>query len=254
MSEALYLKDSYIKEWEAVVKEVNQDKYIVLDKTAFYPSGGGQPHDTGTMEANGTVYNVIYVTKIQAKFDSRPGFIDSSRQPTNESVISHELNKPGFKPGDKVKCSVDWERRYKLMRMHTAAHIIDAVLYREAGALCTGNQLGVDKSRIDFSLESIDKEKMQEYIALANNLAKKNINVKIYFMKREEALKIPGVVKLASVMPPEIEELRIVEIPGVDLQADGGTQVKNTSEIGEIRLLSMENKGKSNRRVYYTVE
>ena len=140
------------------------------------------------------------------------------------------------------------------MRMHTAAHIIDAVLYKEAGALCTGNQLGVDKSRIDFSLETLDKDKVQQYIGMANEYVKKAIDLKIYFMKREEALKIPGVVKLASVMPPEFEELRIVEIPGIDLQADGGTQVKNTSEIGEIKLLDIENKGKNNRRLYYVLD
>ena len=139
------------------------------------------------------------------------------------------------------------------MRMHTAAHIIDAILYREADALCTGNQLDVDKSRIDFSIDNLDKERIQTYIDMANEFAKKAIDVKIYFMRREEALKIPGVVKLASVMPPNVEELRIVEIPGVDLQADGGTQVKNTSEIGEISLLSVENKGKENRRLYYRV-
>ena len=139
------------------------------------------------------------------------------------------------------------------MRMHTAAHIIDAILYRETRALCTGNQLGIDKSRIDFSLKELDKEKMQSYLDCANEYIKKAIEVRIYFMNREEALKIPGIIKLASVMPPEVKELRIVEIPGVDMQADGGTQVKNTSEIGEISLLSVENKGRDNRRMYYTL-
>ena len=140
------------------------------------------------------------------------------------------------------------------MRMHTAAHIIDAVLYNEAGALCTGNQLGLDKSRIDFSLDVLDRDKMQQYIDMANEWVHKSIDVKIYFLPREEALKIPGVVKLAAVMPPEVKELRIVEIPGIDLQADGGTQVNNTSEIGKISLVSVENKGKNNRRMYYTLD
>ena len=111
----------------------------------------------------------------------------------------------------------------------------------------------VSKSRIDFSLETLERQKVQSYIDIANEYAKKAIDVKIYYMKRDEALKIPGVVKLASVMPPNVEELRIVEIPGIDLQADGGTQVKNTSEIGEISLLSIENKGRDNRRLYYTL-
>jgi len=234
MENALYMNDSYLKEFEAVVESVKDDKYVILDKTAFYPTGGGQPHDTGVIVCNSEEYSVVYAGKFSGK-------------------ISHEVAKPGLKAGDKITGKIDWERRYRLMRMHTAAHIIDAVLYKEAGALCTGNQLGVDKSRIDFSLEALDRDKMQGYIDIANGYAKKAADVKIYFMKREEALKIPGIVKLAGAMPPEVETLRIVEIPDVDMQADGGTQVKNTSEIGQISLLSVENKGKSNRRLYYTI-
>lgn len=234
MENALYMKDSYIKEFDGVVENVKEHKFAVLNRTYFYPSGGGQPHDTGIMRCNDESYPVIYVGKFSGQ-------------------ISHELGRQGLKPGDKIIGKIDWGRRYRLMRMHTAAHIIDAVLYKEAGALCTGNQLGLDKSRIDFSLEMLDREKMQGYIDMANEFVKKAIDVKIYFMKREEALKIPGVVKLASVMPPEAHELRIVDIPGVDLQADGGTQVKNTSEIGEMKFLSVENKGKNNRRLYYTI-
>lgn len=140
------------------------------------------------------------------------------------------------------------------MRMHTAAHIIDAVFYQKENALCTGNQIGTDKTRIDFSSETLGKEKMEEYVRVSNELAKKGIEVKIYTMKKEEALKIPGIVKLAGAMPPDMHELRIVEILGVDMQADGGTQVRNTSEIGEIKFLQFENRGKANKRLYYTIE
>lgn len=233
MTEALYMKDSYLKEFDAQVVEANGN-IIVLDRTAFYPNGGGQPNDLGTIECNGKTFNVVNVTK-------------------NSGTVFHHVDSEGLKIGDNVRCTIDWTRRYRLMRMHTAAHIIDAILYRESGALCTGNQLGVDKSRIDFSLETIDREKMQHFIDLSNEAIRQNIDVKIYSLKREEALKIPGVVKLASVMPPSVEELRIVEIPGVDLQADGGTQVANTSEIGAVELVSMENKGKNNRRIYFTI-
>ncbi len=235
MENALYMNDSYIKEFEAYVEGVKDDKYVVLDKSAFYPSGGGQPNDIGIMVCNDEEYNVVYVGKFSGQ-------------------ISHEVSKPGLKVGDKVIGRINWDRRYKLMRMHTAAHIIDAILYNEAGALCTGNQLGTDKSRIDFSLDALDRDKIQQYIDMTNEWVKKSVNVKIYFLPREEALKIAGVVKLAAVMPPEVKELRIVEIPGIDIQADGGTQVKNTSEIGEIQLLNLENKGKNNRRLYYTVK
>ncbi len=234
MENALYMTDSYLNEFETAVESIKDDKYVVLDKSAFYPSGGGQPHDTGVFICHGEEYPVVFV----GKFEGR---------------ISHEVGKPGLKVGDKVKGKVDWDRRYRLMRMHTAAHIIDAILYNEAGALCTGNQLGIDKSRIDFSLDVLDRDKIQQYIGMANEWVKKAADVRIYFLPREDALKIPGVVKLASVMPPEVKELRIVEIPGIDLQADGGTQVKNTSEIGQISLVSVENKGKNNRRMYYTL-
>ena len=234
MTEALYMNDSYLKEFDARVTEVNGN-IVVFDKTAFYPNGGGQPNDLGVIECNGKIFNVINVTKASGN-------------------IFHHVDAEGIAAGDEVHCAIDWTRRYRLMRMHTAAHIIDSILYNESGALCTGNQLGVDKSRIDFSLDAIDREKMQHFIDLSNEVVEKGINVKIYLMKREEALKIPGIVKLAAVMPPNVAELRIVEIPDVDLQADGGTQVSNTKEIGKIEFVSMENKGKSNRRVYYTLD
>ena len=229
------MTDSYLKEFEAKVNSVKDDKFVILNETAFYPNGGGQPHDTGVIICNGEEYPVIYTGKFSGQ-------------------ISHEVSKPGLKAGDNIIGKVDWNRRYRHMRMHTAAHIIDAVLYNEAGALCTGNQLGLDKSRIDFSLDVLDRDKIQQYIDVANEWVRKAIDVKIYSLPREEALKIPGVVKLASVMPPEVSELRIVEIPGIDLQADGGTQVKNTSEIGKISLVSVENKGKNNRRMYFTLD
>ena len=207
MENALYMKDSYLKEFEAVVESVKDYKFVVLDRSAFYPSGGGQPHDTGIIICNGEEYPVVYVGKFSGK-------------------ISHEVAKPGLKEGYKVVGRIDWDRRYKLMRMHTAAHIIDAVLYNEAGALCTGNQINVDKTRIDFSLDVLDRDKIQQYIDIANEWVKKAVDVKIYSLPREEALKIPGIVKLAGAMPPDVTELRIVEIPGIDMQADGGTQVK----------------------------
>src|SRR3989338_7306714 len=235
MQNALYMNDYYLKEFEATVESVKDDKYVILNRTSFYPAGGGQPNDTGIMISDGDEYPVVYVGKFEGK-------------------ISHEVSKPGLKAGDKVTGKIDWNRRYRLMRMHTAANIIDAILYNESGALCTGNQLGLDKSRIDFALDVLDKDKIQQYINMANEWVKKAIDLKIYSLPREEALKIPGIVKLASVMPPEVKELRIVEIPGIDIQADGGTQIKNTSEIGKISLVSVENKGKNNRRMYYTLD
>ncbi|MBI2661313.1 alanyl-tRNA editing protein [Candidatus Woesearchaeota archaeon] len=232
--QALYMHDSYLKEFEAVVESVKDEKYVVLDKTAFYPKGGGQPNDTGTIIKDGQEFPIVFV----GKFDNK---------------ISHEVSVPGLKAGDKVTGKIDWERRYRLMRMHTTAHLLSAVLHNKSGAMITGGDLDTEKSRIDFSLEDFDRGKLDEYCRLANEIIKNDLPVKVSFMKREEALKIPGMVKLAGALPPEIDEWRIVEIEGVDRQADGGTHVKSLKEIGQIEILKVDNKGKNNRRVYYKV-
>ena len=235
MAEALYLQDSYLKEWEAVVKEVNQDKFIVLDRTAFYPKSGGQPWDTGTIVVEGEKYNVVFVGKFSGE-------------------ISHEIDRLGLKSGDKVKCALDWERRYKLMRMHTAAHIISQVFNQDTGALITGNQLDLEKSRIDFSVDEFDREKMQSYEDKANEIVQRDLEVTFRILPREEALKDNNLFKLAKGFPEEIKEIRIVSIGDFDIQADGGTHVKTSKEIGKIKFIDFVNKGKNNRRVYYTLE
>jgi Ser-tRNA(Ala) deacylase AlaX len=148
---------------------------------------------------------------------------------------------------------LDWERRYRIMKMHTSAHILCAIVNRETGALITGNQISPDISRIDFSLEQFDREKISDYIKMANDIVKSALDVKTSFLKREEALKVPGLVKLANAAPPSVEVLRIVQIDDVDVQADGGVHVSNTIEIEEIIGKGAENKGKNNRRLYYTV-
>ena len=234
MEKALYMNDSYLKEFEATVENVKDDKFVVLDKTAFYPTGGGQPHDTGVMICNGDEYAVVYVGKFSGQ-------------------ISHEVAKPRLKAGDRVTGKINWDRRYKFMRMHTAAHLLISIFNRESNVLITGNQIDEEKTRIDFNMENFDREKILKYIEDANNIIKQDLPVKVSYMQREEAMKIPGVVKLAAALPPNVETLRIVEIPGVDLQADGGTHVKSLSEIGTIEFVKAENKGKDNRRVYYTV-
>ena len=239
MSEALYLNDAYLREFDAVVKSVSgEGKFVVLDRTAFYPRSGGQENDTGVLRRGDDVFNVVYVGKFNGE-------------------ISHQVESPpgkSLREGDKVRGVIKWERRYRLMRMHTAAHLLSAVFYRNTGAKITGNQLGEDKSRIDFSLENFDREALNEYVKEANRIIKEDIRVEISFMPREEALKMEGIVKLANALPPAIKTLRIVKIGDVDMQADGGTHVSSTAEIGEIVLLKAENKGKNNRRVYYTLK
>lgn len=236
MSEVLYLKDSYLKEWDAKVKEVNQGKFIVLDRTAFYPASGGQPCDTGIITTEDRrEFKVVYVGKFSGE-------------------ISHEMDKEGLKPGDKVKCRIDWERRYMLMRMHTAAHIISQIIHQDTGALITGNQLDTEKSRIDFSVEEFDREKLKSYEEKANSVLGKGIEITLEFMKREDVEKDPKMTKLAKGLPPGIKELRIVRIGDFDYQADGGTHVKNTKEVGKISFVDFVNKGKNNRRIYFRLE
>ncbi len=213
---------------------VKDGKYVVLDQTIFYPKGGGQPWDTGAIFKGNGIYNVVYVGKFSGE-------------------ISHEVDRAGLRESDRVHCVVNWERRYKLMRSHTAAHVFASLLCTGTGALVTGNQLEEDKIRFDFSLEKYDREILNKYIDKANDLFRKDISVKWYELPKKEALKIPGVIKMAEAFPPNISNLRIVEIVGIDKQADGGTHVKNLKEIGQIKLLKTKNKGKNNRRVYFTL-
>lgn len=236
MGKILYLDDCYLKEFEAEVKSVKESRYIILDQTAFYPASGGQPFDTGTITKilDNKEFKVVYVGKFNGE-------------------ISHEVSEEGFKEGDKVKCEIDWERRYKLMRMHTAAHIISAVFHQEAKALITGNQLDLDKSRVDFSLENFDREKIDEYIRISNEIVERDLAIKIYYMSKEDVYKDPNMLKLAKGLPEDIKEIRIVEIENFDKQADGGTHVKSTKEIGKIKFLKAKNVGKLNRRVYFKI-
>jgi len=234
MSEPIYLKDCNIKEFDAKVIFVEENK-VELDRTAFYPRSGGVAHDTGYLIKNGKTYQVVEVLK------------EGNR-------IIHILNEKGLQVNDLVHGVINWERRRMLMRMHTSAHLLSAIFYNKLGAKITGNQIDFDKSRIDFSLESFDRALIESLIEEANRIIEKDAQIKIYFLKREEALKIPGLVKLAEAQPPDVETLRIVEIEGIDIQADGGCHVSRLKEIGKIVLLKLENKGKANRRIYYRVE
>ncbi len=238
--EALYMKDSYLKEFEAEVVSVKESKFIALNQTAFYPNSGGQPHDTGTMArvSDGKIFKVVYAGKFGGQ-------------------ISHEVENPEgaeLKPGDRVKCRIDWDRRYRLMRLHTAAHIISEVINKETGALITGNQLDVEKSRIDFSVPEFDREMLKSYEEKANEIANQGIDLALEFKSRDEVINDPKMTKLAKgieSLPQDIRVLRIVRIGDFDAQADGGTHVKNTKEIGKIEFIDFVNKGKNNRRIYF---
>jgi len=236
MSEALYMNDSYLKEFEATVSSVNS-KFIVLDKTAFFPKGGGVEWDTGVMvrKSDHKEFKVIYTGKF-------------------EGQISHEVDSEGLNQGDKVHCKLDWERRYLLMRYHTAAHILSGVFNREYNLMMTGNQLTVEKGRIDMDMEEMDLNLIKEGFEKANDLIARDLSVEIYYKSMEEAKKDPTLFKLAIGFPHDIQTLRIVDIKGFDAQADGGCHVKSLKEIGKIVFQEAVNKGKNNRRVYFILE
>jgi misacylated tRNA(Ala) deacylase len=232
----LYLYNSYRKDFEAKVQRVNGNE-VLLDQTIFHPLTGGVAFDTGFLQKDDVKRSVLRVE------------IDRE---TKE--ITHVVeDAAGLVPNDKVKGIVNWERRFRLMRLHTAAHLIAAVMYRDYDARITGGQVDPDQAKLDFNLPRTDREVFEDAVAKANLEVQKRIMLKIYFLNREEALRIPGVVKLAERMPPDVKELRMVEIPGIDLQADGGPHVGNTGEIGAISLVKIENKGKTQRRLYFTV-
>lgn len=234
MTKLLCLEDSYLKTCTALVTAV-QGNIITLDQTVFYPVGGGQACDTGTLLANGEVYRVVSVQKMSGE-------------------AYHQVDREGLGVGDHVTCTLDWDRRYKLMRSHTAAHLLSGLLSKKSGAQITGNQLEVEKSRMDFQLEAYSQDLITQLIIEANTLIKKDIPVQVYTLTKEEALADPTLFKLANKdYVAHLTTVRVVDIVDIDKQADGGTHVKSLGEVGRIALQKIDNKGKNNRRVYFTL-
>ena len=236
MSEALYMNDSYLKEWDAEVKSVSQEKFIIIDKTAFFPKGGGVEWDTGKMTTEkGEEYNVVYTGKFSGE-------------------ISHEVDKKGLTVGDKIHCKLDWDRRYLLMRYHTGTHVLSGVFFKEYNLKITGNQLSTEKGRIDLNMEEMDIESFKNAIEMSNEIINKELPVEIYYLSRKEAEEDSNLFKLAKGFTHDIETIRIVDIKGFDRQADGGCHVKNLKEVGKIKFIEAVNKGKNFKRVYFTIE
>ena len=182
MESQLYLHDSYLVSCKSKVVSVKEDKFVVLDQTVFYPRGGGQPWDTGKLVRSGVEFPVVAVVKA-------------------EGNASHEVSKPGLQQGDEVECFIDWERRHRLMRMHTAGHILSAIMFRQAGILITGNQLDTGKTRFDFSMENFDRTAFDASVQKANDFLSQPVEVKSYDLPREQALANPEMVKLAGGKP-----------------------------------------------------
>ncbi len=235
----LFQYDMYMKEFEATVLRVEDNK-VILDQTAFHPRPmGGLSNDTGYLYKEDCK---LRVSDVIVGYDNVVHIVE-------EEPIC-------LSSGDKVKGVLDWERRYRMMKLHTASHIIAALLYNKYGALVTGGIIEPDKARDDFDLRMVEdwKSALKWAVEEANRIVKKCLPVRVYWLPRDELARRPELVKLADKTPPDVDRIRIVEIPGVDVQADGGPHVKDTCEIGEIRLLKLESKGKRRRRIYYTVE
>ncbi|MEB3807266.1 MAG: alanyl-tRNA editing protein [Desulfurococcales archaeon] len=233
----LFQEDSYLREFEARVVSVEGDR-VVLDRTAFHPRpSGGLDADRGVLEGPLGVYKVVDTV-------------------AEGDVVVHIVPGHRLNPGDRVVGRIDWDRRYRMMKLHTASHILAAILYKRYGALVTGGHISPEQARDDFDLSMVEgdwKEVLRRALEEAEEVAGRCLEVKIYWLPRDEALKIPGLVKLAEKTPPGTNRLRIVEIPGVDVQADGGPHVRNTCEIGGLKLLRLESKGRKRRRIYYTL-
>ncbi len=235
-TELLYATDAYLRSFDAQVEEITPEGGVVLDRTAFYPTGGGQPHDLGRLSWDGGSAGVVEVRKSGAH-------------------VVHSLDGGPPPPGTRVHGEVDWERRYALMRHHTALHSMSGVIYQLYGATVTGGQMYPDRARMDFLLPDLSQERLHEIERRTNELLAEGHPVSIRFLSREEAFAIPDLIRTrVNLLQEGIEEIRVVNIEGIDQQADGGTHVGDTREVGRVRIARSENKGKGNKRLEIVLE
>ena len=235
MAEKLYHQDAYLHEFDAVITSLDGDR-IALDRTAFYPGGGGQPNDHGTFHRGDDSFAVSKV-KVQ------------------DGEIWHTVDMKGLEPGEAVRGMVDWDLRYELMRTHTAMHILCGVIWRDYGASVTGGNMTPGRGRMDFEFERMQKELVAEIEMKINLEVEAERAVSADVLPREEAFKIPDLIRTKiNLLPEGIQEVRVVEIDGLDLQADGGTHVANTREVGRIKIADYKSKGRINKRLVVELE
>ena len=239
MTELLYYEDAYTKEFETTVTAVdaqNDALRVELASTAFYPGGGGQPADLGWLTIVGIRFAVTRV--------KREGG-------TIWHWLATENGVPTLEVGAAVSGELDWERRYQLMRTHTAMHVLCGVVWRDYGASVTGGNMDPGKSRMDFEFESLSRELISEIEAKCNTEIEAGRDLQARILPRDEAFQIPDLIRTKiNLLPEGIAEVRTVEIVGLDLQADGGTHVRNTREVGILKVVDYKSKGKINKRLY----
>ena len=239
MTALLYQTDSYLEEFDASVTAVDVNtRAVVLERSAFYPGGGGQPCDSGVLALAGQTWPVLRVRKgLQGV----------------EHILGGEDPLPVA--GTAVHGKLDWEHRYQLMRTHTAMHILCGVVFRDYGALVTGGDMEPLKGRMDFEFETLSKDLVQVIEEAVNREVAAAHPIKVQILPREQAFQIPDLIRTKiNLLPPDIQYVRVVELVGLDLQADGGTHVANTREVGRIHVVDYKSKGKINKRIYIEME
>jgi misacylated tRNA(Ala) deacylase len=238
MTDLLYQTDSYLQSFTANITAIDEtNRAVLLDRTAFYPGGGGQPCDTGVMVAAGHELPIVRVKK-------------------GPEGAWHYLGaeEPIPQIGTQVTGKIDWERRYALMRTHTALHILCGVVFRDYGAQVTGGDMDPLSGRMDFEFETMTADLVRVIEEAVNREVAAEREIRVQILPREEAFHIPDLIRTKiNLLPPGIEFVRTVEIVGLDLQADGGTHVHNTAEVGRMKIVDYKSKGKINKRIYLAV-
>lgn len=238
MTNLLYQTDSYISQFTATITAVDQEsKSVTLDQSAFYPGGGGQPCDFGEIETGDVHFPVL---KVKKQGDDVVHFLGEGQLPSL---------------GTQVNALIDWDRRYKLMRTHTALHILCGVVFRDYGALVTGGDMEPLAGRMDFEFDRMQADLVHEIESAVNKEVEAAREIRVKILPREEAFQIPDLIRTKiNLLPEGITKVRTVEISGLDLQADGGTHVRSTTEVGKIRVVDYKSKGAINKRIYIAIE
>jgi misacylated tRNA(Ala) deacylase len=228
-ADLLYLRDAYLRAFDATVTAVDPDgRRVALDRTAFYPTGGGQPHDTGTL-------NGVPVTEVRKEGDEVWHTLDSADLPA---------------PGTAVHCEVDWDRRHALMRTHTALHVLCGVIWNEWGKAVTGGNMEPLAARMDFEFDPLPEGFGPIVEQRVNEELAKDRPIEVGFLPRDTAVQDEDLIRTkVNLIPESVTEIRVVDIVGLDKQADGGTHVRSTGEVGRIRVVKTESKGKGNKRI-----
>jgi len=234
MTDLLYLQDSYLRDAAATVRTAG-DQEVELDRTICYPGGGGQPADTGVLRWPGGERRI---TGMRREGDT----------------VWHVLDGPPPEAGTAVQVDVDWPRRYGIMRYHSALHVLVGVVYRLFNARVTGGAIYPDRARMDFTLDDLNKDRVADIERETNRVLAEDRRILVRSVTHEEFARSDLVRLARDLVPRDVERIRVIEIEGYDAQADGGTHVAHTAEVGALRIVKTENKGKANRRLEIQLE